>query len=108
MSQANVYTTLSGNVWYTDRVRIATGATGVTLQVEAVQLQYLQANGNWANAGTAVGNIYSAPLVVPANSSEEFYVGVGNKITVVGSGYTASEIGTQSSATAGINGVGNA
>ena len=107
MSQANVYTSLTGNVWYTDKARVATGNTSVTFQVEAVQLTYIQANGTPANSGTAVGNIYSAPIVVPANSVDEMYVGVGNKVTIVGSNYTASELGTASSATAGVNGVGN-
>lgn len=107
MSQANVYTTATGQAWYTDKARISTGTNSVTFQVEAVQLTYMQTNGNWANAGTAVGNIYSNAVVVPANSSRDIYVGVGNKLTVVGANATIQELGTASSAQAASNGVGN-
>ena len=109
MSQANVYTSVSAQAWYTDKARISTGNTSVTFQVEAVQLRYQNpANGNWGNAGTAVGNIYSNAVAVPANARQDIYVGVGNKLTISGSNFTAQELGTASSATAGENGVGSA
>lgn len=108
MSQANVYTSASAQVWQTDKARISTGSNTVTFQVEAVQLTYQNpATGNWANAGTVVGNIYSNSVQVPANSRQDIYVGVGNKLTVVGGNVTIQELGTRSSATAGSNGVGN-
>lgn len=105
MSQANVYTSVSGQAWYTDKVRVNTGTSPVTLQVEAVQLTYKTPVGVTTNVGTPVGNIYSVPINIPANSKYDTYVGVGNKLTIVGSGYTAMELGTASSATAGVNGV---
>lgn len=107
MAQANVYTSASGQTWYTDKARISTGSNTVTFQVEAVQLTYTQTNGNAANAGSAVGNIYSNAVSVPANSRQDIYVGVGNKLTVVGGNVTIQELGTASSATAGENGIGN-
>ncbi len=107
MSQANVYSTATAQAWYTDKARISTGTNSVTFQVEAVQLTYMQTNGNMANVGTAGGNIYSNAVVVPANSSRDIYVGVGNKLTVVGANATIQELGTASSAQAGSNGVGN-
>lgn len=109
MSQANVYTSASAQAWYTDKARISTGNTAVTFQVEAVQLTYVSPiNGNTANAGTAVGNIYSNAVSVPANSRQDIYVGVGNKLTISGANFTVQELGTASSATAGENGVGSA
>jgi hypothetical protein len=108
MPQANVYTSASAQAWFTDKARISTGSNTVTFQVEAVQLTYQNpATGNWANAGTAVGNIYSNAVAVPSNSRQDIYVGVGNKLTVVGGNVTIQELGTASSATAGENGIGN-
>ena len=51
----------------------------------------------------AVGNLYSANPQIPANSREQIYVGVGNKLTIIGGNSTAQEIGTASSALAGVN-----
>lgn len=107
MSQANVYTSASEQSWYTDKARISTTTAAVTFQVEAVQLTYTQTNGNAANAGVVVGNIYSNAVSIPANSRQDIYVGVGNKLTVTGSAFTIQELGTASSALAGENGVGN-
>lgn len=107
MPQANVYTSVSAQAWYTDKARISTGNTAVTFQVEAVQLTYKTADGNVANVGTAVGNIYSNAVSVPASSRQDIYVGVGNKLTIAGANFTVQELGTASSAQAGSNGVGN-
>lgn len=92
MSQANVYTTLANATIYTDKLRISTGATAVTYQVYATAL------------GTAlpVGDIYSVPIQIPAATTRDVYAGVGNKVTVVGANYTAEELGTTSSAQAGV------
>ncbi len=109
MPQANVYTSASAQAWFTDKARISTGNTAVTFQVDAVQLTYVNpATGNTANVGTPVGNIYSAAVSVPANSRQDIYVGVGNKLTITGANFTVQELGTASSATAGENGVGSA
>lgn len=106
MPQANVYTSASAQAWFTDKARISTGNTAVTFQVEAVQLTYVNpSNGNTANVGTPVGNIYSNAVSVPANSRQDIYVGVGNKLTITGSSFTVQELGTASSALAGSNGI---
>ena len=89
---ANVYTTLANTVVYTDKLRISTGSTPVTYQVYAVAL----------GSASAVGNIFSAPIQIPANSSRDVYAGAGNQVTVTGSNYTALELGTASSATASV------
>ncbi len=108
MSQANVYTSASAQAWYTDKARISTGNTAVTFQVEGVQLTYVSpANGNTANVGTPVGNIYSNAVSVPANSRQDIYVGVGNKLTITGANFTVQELGTASSAQAASKGIGS-
>lgn len=107
MSQANVYTSATGQAWYTDKARITAGANVVTYQVEAVQLTYVTPNGNVVNVGTPVGNIYSNAVSISANAAREIYVGVGNKLTVVGTPVTIEELGTASSATKGVNGAGS-
>jgi hypothetical protein len=95
MAQANVYTSLSANaVWYTDKASISTGNTAVTFNV------YAPAVGTAA----AVGNIYSNAVSVPASTVTEIYVGVGNYITITGANFTIQELGTASSAQAGVIG----
>ena len=89
---ANVYTSLSNATIYTDKVRIATGNTAVSYNVYAVAL----------GSADPVGNLYTNPVQVPANWQTDLYVGVGNKLTVSGTNYTALEIGTASSATVGV------
>jgi hypothetical protein len=88
---ANVYTSLSNALWYTDKCEIVTGNTAVTYQVYATAL----------GSEPAAGNIYSGLPVIGAQESKQIYVGVGNYITVTGTNYTAQEIGTQTSAQAG-------
>lgn len=85
---ANVYTTLSNATVYTDKLQISTAANAVTYQVYATAL----------GTATAVGNIYSAPISISPNTVFEVYSGAGNKVTVVGSPFTALELGTASSA----------
>jgi hypothetical protein len=91
---ANVYTTLANAAVYTDKLRVSTGATAVTYQVYAVSL----------GGAAAVGNLYSAAIQIPANSTRDLYSGAGNQVTVTGSNWTALELGTASSATAGVIG----
>jgi hypothetical protein len=97
MPQANVYTSAANAVWYTDKASISTGNTAVTFNVYATAL------GNV----TAVGNIYSNAVSVPATSTQEIYVGVGNFLTVTGANFTIQELGTASSAQAGVIGQGS-
>jgi len=92
-SQANVYTAVSNQVWLTDKVQIATGNTAVTYQVNL--------------APSFSDTIFSNAVVVPAYKVEYYYVGVGNKLTISGSDFTASEAGTASSGTAGVSGGGS-
>jgi len=82
---ANVYTTVSSQAWFTDKCRISTGNTAVTFQV------------NMLTATPNTGNLYSNAVSVPADSSSEVWVGVGNELTVTGSNFTAQELGTTSS-----------
>lgn len=85
---ANVYTSLANATVYTDKLEISTGANAVTYQAYATAL----------GSAAAVGNIYTAPINIPANTVFEVYCGAGNKVTVSGSPFTALEIGTASSA----------
>lgn len=87
MSQANVYTSVANAVWYTDKCEIVT-ETPVGYNV------YITALGS----ANAVGNLYSSEVQIAANSRQQIYVGAGNKLTITGSGFTARELGTASSA----------
>ena len=99
----------SGNVaWTTDKVEIATTTANVTFQVSVVQLTYVQANGVSTNAAmtTATGNLYANAIVVPGNTVQQYYVGAGNYLNIItGNGFSATALGTASSATAGSEGV---
>ena len=94
---ANVYTSLANATVYTDKLRISTGNTAVTYQVYATAL----------GTNAAAGNIYSAAIQVPANTTRDLYAGAGNKVTVTGSNWTALELGTASSAQSGVIGYGS-
>lgn len=94
---ANVYTSLANAAVYTDKLRVSTGNTAVTYQVYAVAL----------GSAAAAGNLYSAAIQVPANSTRDLYAGVGNQVTITGSNWTALELGTASSAQAGVIGYGS-
>jgi hypothetical protein len=58
-------------------------------------------NGQYTLTLGNPGNLYSAAPQVAANNRQQIYVGAGNKLTLVGSNYTAREIGTASSAVEG-------
>lgn len=92
MSQANVITSSGTVTWYTDKCGISTTDSLVTYQVYATAL----------GSATAVGNIYSDPAEIGLDSYKEIYVGVGNYLTLTGTGFTAQELGTRSSAQAGV------
>jgi len=107
MSSANVYTSVANATWYTDRASISTGNTAVTYNVYEMALVAINANGQPITAQAAAGNIYSNAVAIPANAVKEVYVGSGNKLTITGSNFTAQEIGTATSATYGVVGVGD-
>lgn len=92
MSQANVVTSAANVIWYTDKCEIVTGNTAVTYNIYATAL----------GSADPVGNIYSAAPQVAANSRQQIYVGEGNYLTITGSNFTARELGTASSAQAGV------
>jgi len=103
-----VVNAVSNVAWTTDKVEIATTNANVTFQVSVVQLTYVQANGVPANATmtTSIGNLYANAIVVPGNSVQQYYVGAGNYLNIVtGTGFSATALGTASSATAGSNGI---
>ena len=87
---ANVYTSVNSQTWYTDKARISTGNVAVTYQV------------NMLYGTPATGNLFSVPTSIPANWTQDVWVGVGNQITITGANFTAQEIGTTSS---GLNAV---
>jgi len=103
-----VVNAVSNTAWTTDKVEIATTTANVTFQVSVVQLTYTQANGRPANASmsTSTGNLYANAIQVPGNSVQQYYVGVGNYLNIItGNAFTATALGTASSATAGVNGI---
>jgi len=103
-----VVNAVSNTAWTTDKVEISTTNANVTFQVLAVQLTYVQANGVPANATmtTPLGNLYANAIQVPGNSVQQYYVGVGNYLNIItGTGFTATALGTATSATAASNGI---
>ena len=99
-----------GNVlWTTDKVEFATTLSNVTFQVSAVQLTYSQSNGTPTNATMPAGqpgNLYANAISVPGNTLTTYYVGAGNYLNILtgAGGFTATAMGTATSATAGSNG----
>lgn len=93
MAQANVYTSVSSQAWFTDKCRITTGNTAVTFQVNMI-------------TGTPdTGNLYSNATSVPAYTSSDVWVGVGNQLTITGANFTAQEVGTASSGSASVQSI---
>ena len=104
-----VVNAVSNTAWTTDKVEISTTVANVTFQVSVVQLTYVQANGVTTNAAmsTSTGNLYANAIQVPGNSVQQYYVGAGNYLNIItGTAFTATALGTASSATAGVNGIG--
>lgn len=104
-----VVNAVSNTAWTTDKVEISTTVANVTFQVSAVQLTYVQANGVTTNAAmsTSTGNLYANAIQVPGNSVQQYYVGAGNYLNIItGTAFTATALGTATSATAGVNGIG--
>jgi hypothetical protein len=90
---------ISDVVWTTDKARVTTGVNAVTFQVALAGKPTLDGNDFLYNDGTVTNSI---PLVIPANSSIDLYVGVGNQVTTTGANGSCTEIGTASSANAGV------
>ena len=90
---------IANTVWTTDKASISTGTNSVTAQVRlsgkptANASVFLYNDGNQAN---------SVPIVISANSKRDVWVGVGNQLTIVGGNGSCTEIGTASSANAGV------
>lgn len=100
-----VVNAVSNVAWTTDKVQIATTNANVTFQISLTQTTYQQSNGTPANTSMPTGNLYANAVVVPGNSVQEYYVGVGNYLNIVtGSGFTATALGTTTSGTAGVYG----
>jgi hypothetical protein len=85
-SEANVYTTVNAQTWFTDKCLITTANTAVTFNV--------------ALAPAFTDTIYSAATGVAPFSTRYVYVGVGNQLTITGASFTATESGTATSGTA--------
>ena len=97
---------MSNVAWTTDKVQIATTTANVTFQVSLTQTTYQQSNGTPANTSMPTGNVYANAIVVPGNSVQEYYVGSGNYLNIVtGTGFSATALGTATSATAGSEGI---
>ena len=90
---------ISDTVWTTDKARVTTGVNAVTIQVALAGKPSLDANDFLYNDGTVTNSI---PMVIPENSSIDLYVGVGNQVTISGANGSCTEIGTASSANAGV------
>jgi hypothetical protein len=104
MISTNASQTLIGSTFTT-----GTGVANTVTVVSAVNGQSLlmsanataNSTGSYTLTTGAQGNLYSAQPSVAASNRQQIYVGAGNKLTIVGSNFTAREIGTASSATAG-------
>jgi hypothetical protein len=90
---------ISNTVWTTDKARVTTGTNAVTFQVKLAGKPTSDPTHFLYNDGTVTNSI---PLVIPANSKMDVYVGVGNQVTIAGANGSCTEIGTASSANAGV------
>jgi hypothetical protein len=46
--------------------------------------------------------LFSEATAIPANWLQDVFVGVGNQLTITGNNFTAQEVGTASSGSAGV------
>ena len=90
---------ISATVWTTDKAQVTTGANSVTFQVALAGKPTSDDTHFLYNNGTVTNSI---PMVIPANSKMDVYVGVGNEVTIVGGNGSCTEIGTASSANSGV------
>jgi hypothetical protein len=105
MISPNASDTLVGSTFAT-----GPGVANTTTVINAVNGQTLTmsatASGNYPQSQYTLitgnqGNLYSAAPQVAASNRQQIYVGSGNKLTITGTGFTAREIGTASSAVEG-------
>ena len=83
----------AGNVlWTTDKAEISANSADVTYQVNATAL----------GTAVAVGNLYANVVSVPNGTTQQIYVGSGNYLIVAGTTFTATALGTASSAQHGV------
>ena len=85
--------------WTTDKARVTTGVNSVTFQVKLAGKPTSDPTHFLYNDGTVTNSV---PVVIPANSKMDLYVGVGNTVTIVGANGSCTEIGAASSANAGV------
>ena len=79
----------AGNVlWTTDKAEISANSADVTYQVNATAL----------GTAPAAGNLYANVVSVPNGTTQQIYVGAGNYLIIAGTTFTATALGTQSSA----------
>ena len=84
----------AGNVlWTSDKVEISANSADITYQIRETEL------GNTANI---TGNLYANAVSVPNGSTLQTYVGAGNYLVMVGTTFTATALGTASSAQSGV------
>lgn len=89
----------AGNVlWTTDKAEISANSADVTYQVNATAL----------GTAAAAGNLYANVVSVPNGTTQQIYVGAGNYLIIAGTTFTATALGTASSAQASVfNAAGN-
>ena len=90
---------ISDTVWTTDKAQITTGANTVTFQGALAGKPTSDATHFLYNDGTVTNSV---PLVIPHQTKIDLYVGVGNQVTITGGNGSCTEIGTASSANAGV------
>ena len=84
----------AGNVlWTSDKVEISANSADITYQIRETEL------GNTANV---IGNLYANAVSVPNGSTLQTYVGAGNYLVIAGTTFTATALGTASSAQSGV------
>jgi len=90
---------ISDTVWTTDKAQITSGSNALTFQVKLAGKPTSDDTNFLYNDGTVTSSV---PRVIPANSKIDIYTGVGNKVTIAGANGTFTEVGTASSANAGV------
>ena len=90
---------ISNTVWTTDKAQVTTGVNAVTFQVKLAGKPTSDATKFLYNDGDEDNTV---PVVIPANSKVDLYVGVGNQVTISGANGSCTEIGTASSANSGV------
>jgi hypothetical protein len=98
-AQSLVNATFVTGTGVANSVTVVSAVNGVSL--------LLSANASSSSTGSYTltlgnpGNLYNAAPSVAASNRQQIYVGAGNKLTILGSNFTAREIGTASSAVEG-------